>query len=138
MAACIGTRRLREMPTLKFLRSLRKLSKEPWLAILAIAIRLASGWQAELAGVYHAAGAGATTWHGLATATFEVACRHGLASPIVDPITTDQWPTKAARPADSRLDCGKLEAVFGLRLPPWRDGLTRTVDAIFASQATGG
>ena len=50
---------------------------------------------------------------------------------MVESITTEQWPTKAKRPADSRLDCEKLYGTFGLRLPPWQDGLGRTVDAIY-------
>ena len=103
-------------------------------AIAGIAARIAErGWQDRFAGVYHAAGSGETTWHGLATATFEAASRHGQAAPEVEAISTDQWPTKARRPPDSRLDCGKLEAVFGLRLPHWRDGVDRTVDAIFSA-----
>jgi dTDP-4-dehydrorhamnose reductase len=105
-------------------------------AILAIAARIADdGWQNRYAGIYNAAGTGATTWHNLAIATFDAAARHGINIPAVDPITTDQWPTKAKRPLDSRLDCGKLEAMFGLRLPPWQEGLARTVDAIFAATA---
>jgi dTDP-4-dehydrorhamnose reductase len=55
---------------------------------------------------------------------------------MVEAITTEQYPTKAKRPPDSRLDCGKLEAVFGLRLPPWQDGLARTIDTIFSAAAT--
>jgi dTDP-4-dehydrorhamnose reductase len=55
--------------------------------------------------------------------------------PTIAPIATDEWPTRAKRPADSRLDCGKLAAVFGLRLPAWQDGLARTVEAIFAAHA---
>jgi dTDP-4-dehydrorhamnose reductase len=103
------------------------------VAILGIVERLAEGgWQDRYAGIFHAAGNGETTWHGLATATFEAAAHHGVKSPVVDPVATDQWPTKAKRPADSRLDCTKLETVFGLRLPPWRDGLARTVDTIFS------
>jgi len=102
-------------------------------AILGIAERLANdGWRPRYAGTFHAAGSGETTWHGLATATFEAAACHGMKPPVVEAITTDQWPTKAKRPADSRLDCTKLEAVFGVKLPPWRDGLVRTVDAIFS------
>ena len=105
-------------------------------AILAIVDRIArEGWQDRYAGVYHAAGTGSTSWHGLAVATFAEAARHGAPVPVVDPITTDQWPTRAKRPADSRLDCGKLEAVFGVRLPPWRESLARTVDAIFLGAA---
>ncbi len=105
--------------------------------ILEIVGKLAvDGWQDRYAGVYHAAGTGWTSWHGLATATFAAASHHGLAIPTVDPITTDQWPTKAMRPPDSRLDCGKLAAVFGLRLPPWQQGLAHAIDTIFATAAT--
>ena len=103
-------------------------------AVLGLAVRLMTGgWQDRYAGIYHAAGTGATTWHELATATFAAAARHGLAVPTVAPIATDEWPTRAKRPLDSRLDCGKFATVFGLRLPPWQDGLVRTVDAIFAA-----
>ena len=106
-------------------------------AILAIAGRIESaGWQDRLAGLYHAAGAGWTTWHGLALATFEEAVRHGVRVPTVDPITTVEWPTRARRPPDSRLDCGRLQAMFGLRLPVWRESLARTIDAVFAAAAT--
>jgi dTDP-4-dehydrorhamnose reductase len=105
-------------------------------AILMIAARIATdGWQHRFSGVYHAAGTGWTTWHDLAVATFQEANRHGAPVPTVDPIATGEWPTRAQRPHDSRLNCDKLEAVFGLRLPPWRDGLARTVDAVFAHAA---
>ena len=103
-------------------------------AILSIAARLLTvGWEEQYAGIYHAAASGATTWHAFAVATFEAAARHGMAPPHVEPITTADWPTKMQRPLDSRLDCAKLAAVFGPRLPAWQDGLTRTVDAIFAA-----
>jgi dTDP-4-dehydrorhamnose reductase len=102
-------------------------------AILGMAGRLmGGGWEDRWAGVYHAAGTGGTSWHELATATFEVAARYGQAMPTLMPIATAEWPTRAKRPPDSRLDCGRLAAAFGLRLPPWRDGLARTVEAIFA------
>ena len=109
-------------------------------AILAIAGRLAdSGWDDRYAGVFHAVGTGWTTWHGLATAVFAEAARHGAKQPEVAPIATADWPTPAKRPADSRLDCARLEAVFGLRLPPWEDGLRRTIDSIDRAEidATG-
>jgi dTDP-4-dehydrorhamnose reductase len=105
-------------------------------AILAIVDRIAvSGWQDHFVGVYHAVGTGWTTWHGLATAVFEEAARHGAKQPEVAQIVTADWPTPAKRPADSRLECGRLEAVFGLRLPPWREGLHRTINAIFAAES---
>jgi dTDP-4-dehydrorhamnose reductase len=103
------------------------------IAILAIGERiLAEGWRDEFGGVFHAAGTGWTTWHGLACATFaEAAARApGLKIPTVEPIATADWPTPARRPPDSRLDCTKLERIFGLRLPPWQDGLARTLAAM--------
>jgi dTDP-4-dehydrorhamnose reductase len=99
------------------------------LAIVAMIDR--TGWQPQYQGIFHAAGSGETTWHGLAVATFEEASRHGVRAPEVVPIATADWPTPAKRPANSRLDCGKLHATFGLRLPHWRESLTRTVDRIY-------
>ena len=101
-------------------------------AILAVAARIEAGWQDGWHGVFHAAGEGSTTWHGLAVATFEEAARHGRVPPTVESILTRDWPTPARRPADSRLDSGRLAEVFGARLPPWRDGLARTVDALLS------
>jgi dTDP-4-dehydrorhamnose reductase len=101
-------------------------------AILAIADRLAGGWDDANGGIYHAAGSGETTWHGLAEAIFARAERHGLGRPVVTPIATADWPTPARRPPDSRLDCGKLQRTFGLSLPHWRDSLDCTVDAVLA------
>jgi dTDP-4-dehydrorhamnose reductase len=101
-------------------------------AILAIADRLADGWDDSLAGITHAAGSGEATWHELAEAVFARAEIHGLARPTVTPIATADWPTPARRPPDSRLDSGKLSEKFGLRLPDWRDSVARTVDAVFA------
>jgi dTDP-4-dehydrorhamnose reductase len=102
-------------------------------AILAIIARIdRTGWNPAYAGIFHAAGAGETTWHGLATATFQEAARHGAKTPDVVPVATCDWPTPAKRPANSRLDCARLNTVFGVTMPHWRDSLTRTVDAIFA------
>ena len=90
-------------------------------AILAVADRMRSGPVAG--GVYHAAGSGETTWHGLAVAALELA---HLTTPV-EAIATADWPTPARRPPDSRLDCTRLAETFGLRLPHWRDSLARVV-----------
>jgi len=100
-------------------------------AILAIADRIAAtGWQPGYGGVFHAAGSGETTWFGLAQAVFAAAAEHGQKAPVVEPIPSSAYPTPAKRPANSRLDCGRLEAVFGVRLPAWEGSLARTVDEI--------
>ncbi len=101
-------------------------------AILAIIARIdATGWQDAYQGIFHAAGSGETTWHALALATFQAAAAHGFPVPEVAPIRTEDYPTPAKRPANSRLDCSRLDAVFGVRLPLWRESLTRTVDRIY-------
>jgi dTDP-4-dehydrorhamnose reductase len=102
-------------------------------AILAI-VRLidTQGWKPHFHGVFNAAGTGWTTWYGLACAVFEEAARHGLEMPEVTAITTADWPTPARRPPDSRLDCRRLAATFGIALPDWRDALAPVIDAIFA------
>jgi dTDP-4-dehydrorhamnose reductase len=99
-------------------------------AITAILARLrADGWRDDLAGTYHATGAGFTTWHSFAEAIFAEAARHGGPRPKVHAITTADYPTKARRPADGRLDNGKLARVFGVALPPWEAGLARVMAA---------
>ena len=96
-------------------------------AILQIAARLQDGWQDAYAGVFHSAGSGWTTWHGLAMAVFEEAEALGRRAPVVDAIATSDWPTPARRPPDSRLDCSKLVRVFGVRQPEWRGSVGRAV-----------
>lgn len=97
-------------------------------AVLAVAAHLQAGWQDQYGGVFHAAGAGETSWHGFAEAIFTEAERYGRVSPEVVPIRTEDWPTPARRPPNSRLDCQKLDAVFGIQMPPWPQSLTRSID----------
>jgi dTDP-4-dehydrorhamnose reductase len=81
-------------------------------------------------GVYHAAGTSETTWCGLAREIFAIAAARGRPSPVVTPIATADYPTPARRPANSRLDCGKLASTFGIALPDWRDGARRSVERL--------
>ncbi len=93
------------------------------------------GWRNDYKGIYHATNSGETTWHGFAEKIFAEAAPLGLATPVVTPISTADWPTPAKRPADSRLDCSKLEAVFGCRLPPWSDSVGPIVQALIRMDA---
>lgn len=100
-------------------------------AIAALARRiLADGFDPSWTGVAHAAGGGATSWHGLACAIFEHAATLQVTPPQVTAIGTADWPTPARRPADSRLDCGLLADRFGIVLPPWRESLARVLGEI--------
>jgi dTDP-4-dehydrorhamnose reductase len=100
-------------------------------AIAAILVRIREhGWRDDFAGTYHATGGGFTNWHGFAEAIFAEAAQHGGPRPKVHPITTTDYPTKANRPADGRLDNGKLLRTFGVALPPWEAGLARVMAAL--------
>jgi len=79
----------------------------------------------EWSGVYHAAGAGETTWHGFAeeAVRLERERQPGVRLAEVDAISTAEYPTPAKRPANSRLNCGKLTEKFGWRMMDWRESL---------------
>ena len=100
--------------------------------VLGVAHAATSGWRDDYAGIFHSGGTGETTWHGFAEAIFAQAARHGARTPIVEPITTADFPTPAKRPADSRLDCSKLERVFGLRQPAWQTSLANVVETLLS------
>lgn len=102
-------------------------------AIAGVLARMrATGWRPDYRGVFHAVAEGHTNWHGFAEAIFAAAKPFGGPGPVVHPIATADYPTKAARPADTRLDTGKLHATFGVALPPWQDGLARVMRALHA------
>ncbi|WMC09230.1 dTDP-4-dehydrorhamnose reductase [Oceanimonas pelagia] len=102
--------------------------------VTAHALRLAMV-QPALAGLYHLAAAGETSWHDYAAFVFELARNAGLplALQALHPIATQAWLTPAIRPLNSRLDCRKLEASFDIMLPPWQQGLTHTLSEILES-----
>jgi len=74
-------------------------------------------------GVFHAANAGTATWHGLAEEVFRRSRALGGPAAEVEAIRSADYPTPAPRPANAQLDCTKLADTFGLRLPPWQDGV---------------
>lgn len=95
-------------------------------ALVAMARGLGDG---VASGTHHLSGAPDTTWAGFAR---EIMTRAGLPARVED-IAAADWPTAAARPADSRLDCASLEEAFGIVRPDWRRGL----DAVLAELAAG-
>jgi dTDP-4-dehydrorhamnose reductase len=100
-------------------------------AILELARQLSAARTEENAwGVYHAAGTGTTTWRGFAEEVFRRSAAMGGPTAAVDPIASADYPTPAQRPANSQLDCGKLERTFGLRLPDWQVGVGECVERL--------
>ncbi|KCV07992.1 sugar nucleotide-binding protein, partial [Bordetella holmesii] len=78
-------------------------------------------------GLYHLAAAGAVSRHAYAQYLVEQARRLGwsLGVQTLHAISSADYPQPALRPLNSRLDCARLQAVFGLRLPDWREGVDR-------------
>lgn len=102
-------------------------------AILAMAPWLISAPKGDpLWGVYHYSGAGTTTWAGFAEEIFAQAKARGMiaSAPEVAHIPTADYPTPAARPANSAMNCTRIETVFGIRTVPWKQGLARVLDLL--------
>ena len=78
-------------------------------------------------GLYHLVADDVTTWHAYAQAVVRAALAAGKPLKIqpeaIAPIPTSAYPLPAPRPANSRLDTSRLQTQFGLRLPPWEEGL---------------
>ena len=73
-----------------------------------------------LRGIFHMAGEGFASWADFAQEIFAASARLGGPGARVRPIGTADYPTPAKRPANSRLDCGKLASIHGVALPPWQ------------------
>jgi len=102
-------------------------------AILDIAEHLLSGKDVHW-GTYHYAGKGITSWHAFAEAIFNEAKKYRrLQIEKVGSITSDQYPTPAARPKNSVLNCSKIEAHFGILTKPWRKSLNTTIGNLLHS-----
>jgi dTDP-4-dehydrorhamnose reductase len=83
-------------------------------------------------GIYHYVGRGATTWHGFAVRIFSRLAALGLPHPATEAIPSSAYPVPARRPADSRLDCSRFAATFGLEPPPWEDSLDKVLNEILS------
>ena len=86
----------------------------------------------EVAGaeLLHLAGEGDATWADFAEAIFEESAARGGPAARVKRITTADYPTPAKRPANSRLDCGKIVRTLGLQPRPWRESLGACFEAL--------
>jgi dTDP-4-dehydrorhamnose reductase len=85
-------------------------------------------------GTYHVASGGETSWHGYAQFVIGEALAAGKALKAtvdaVAPLATEQYPTPARRPLNSRLDTTRFRTTFDLRLPPWQEGVRHVLRQI--------
>jgi dTDP-4-dehydrorhamnose reductase len=101
---------------------------------LAIAARVAAaGWRPEYAGVTHLAGPNALSWCGFAREIVRQSALRGGRSVPVDPIATADYPTPAARPANSQLATARLADVFDIRLQSLETSLSNCLDRLLQS-----
>jgi dTDP-4-dehydrorhamnose reductase len=88
----------------------------------------------SFSGVYHLVASGETTWHGYASHVIEQArtINPELNWKVGDvaPVPTNEFPTPAKRPLNSRLCTNKLQLAFGLVMPPWQQGVDRMLAEI--------
>ncbi|KAA2241440.1 dTDP-4-dehydrorhamnose reductase [Chitinophaga agrisoli] len=75
--------------------------------------------ETNLGGVYHYSNEGVTSWYDFAVTIKELTA----AACQVQPITSDQYPTPAQRPAYSVFNKQKIKTTFGIEIPHWKDSL---------------
>lgn len=97
-------------------------------ALLTMAAAMQAG---QRGGIYHFAGKPDTSWAGFATEIFAQADK----SVTVTGIPSADYPTPATRPLNSRMDCSKLEADFGIKAPDWKAGVARVLKDLKVSAA---
>ena len=89
--------------------------------------------------LYHLAAARPVSWCGFARTIVDLAGQAPgfdlrLKPEAIKAITTAEYPTPARRPANSRLDCSRLEADFGLQMPDWQPYLVRMLQLLALKQ----
>jgi dTDP-4-dehydrorhamnose reductase len=91
---------------------------------------------ASVDGTVHVAASGHTSWHGFAAAIVEGLRRRGVALALdrLLPIPSKDYPTKALRPMNSRLDLTRLRDAFQISPRPWQTLLEPELDALVSSQ----
>jgi dTDP-4-dehydrorhamnose reductase len=85
-------------------------------------------------GTYHLAGASETSWCGFAEAIFAALAARGHKRPRVRAVPTSAYPTRARRPANSRLSSAAFARAFGVRLPGFEEAMPGVLDEALAAR----
>ena len=83
-------------------------------------------------GVYHYSNSGETTWYDFSREIFNLAMKKGIIHKTVNinPVTSDQYPSKVKRPLYSVLDLNKIASLEGLKLSSWQESLDKFIDTL--------
>ena len=111
-------------------------AKDIACAIARIATRLLDDADPP-AGVYHFVNAGEASWFELARTIFEMAEPYGHPRPRLKGIATSDFPTRASRPANSRLDTTKIAKDFGIAPRPWTEAIQEIVRQVLTASTDG-
>jgi dTDP-4-dehydrorhamnose reductase len=84
----------------------------------------------EADGLVHMSTSGETTWHAFANAIIDGLRARGISLAVKDltAIETKDFPAKATRPRNSRLDMTRLQNVFGVRMTAWQGALAHELE----------
>ena len=124
-------RLLQERPELRVVAD--QIGAPTWAGTIARSTRLLiERWQAAEAGawgVYHLTAQGETSWFGFTQAIAEHLSVQGKPCATLEPIPASAYPTPAARPQNSRLDCSRLEREWQVAQPAWQNALRECLAA---------
>ena len=122
-------RLLQERPQLRVVAD--QVGAPTWAGTIAQSTRaLIERWQTGEAGAwgtYHLTAGGETSWFGFAQAIGEHLRQQGKACADLEPIPSSAYPTPAARPQNSRLDCSRLAREWNVTQPDWQSALRECV-----------
>jgi dTDP-4-dehydrorhamnose reductase len=92
----------------------------------------------EAEGIVNVVTAGETSWYGFATSIVEGLRSRNVALAVksILPLRTEEYPTKAKRPSNSRLDLTRVQEVFGITTPTWQKALEPELDELAGEMLT--
>jgi dTDP-4-dehydrorhamnose reductase len=102
-------------------------------AVLHIAKSIVKGKLEGRFGLFHLTGTGRTNWSNFAKFLFQTSASLGGPSARVRTITTEEYPTRAKRPANSCLSTDKLRSVYDWRAPEWQTSAKIVVERLLSS-----
>jgi len=118
-------RLLQEKPELRVVAD--QIGAPTWAGSIARStLELIERWQDRQAGAwgtYHLTAQGETSWFGFAQAIGNALLEQGKPCATLLPIPSSDYPTPAARPLNSRLDCSRLQREWGVSQPDWQTAL---------------
>jgi dTDP-4-dehydrorhamnose reductase len=118
-------RLLQERPEVRIVAD--QIGAPTWAGTIANStLALVERWQTGEAvtwGTYHLTAQGKTSWFGFAQAIGEALRQQGKPCANLLPIPSSDYPTPAARPLNSCLDCSRLQREWGVKQPDWHSAL---------------